>query len=58
MNTLDQLSGSWICTGKSGKVLEVWERKNAEILESLGWKVEIASEYLGRINREIREEER
>ena len=45
---------SWICTSKSGKTIEIRDKRNADTLRRLGWTVEDALTYLGRINREIK----
>lgn len=56
---LDEVSGSWFATGIcDGDVTEWFDRKNAKLLhDSDLFTVEIASVYLARINREIKEEQ-
>lgn len=51
---LDHLSRSWICTSPKGEVLELRFRQNAMRCLEAGWRVELAAEYLARLNREAR----
>jgi hypothetical protein len=47
--------GSWIVTSpNTGKVVELFERKNVELAETSGWRIETIGEYLTRIAREVR----
>lgn len=48
-------SGSWIVTSPSGTVREIYERRNVEKAAKAGWRIETAGQYLGRINREIKD---
>jgi hypothetical protein len=52
---LEPHCGSWIATSPTGHAVELFERANAQRALNAGWKVETAAQYLGRINREIRE---
>lgn len=54
---LNDKSGSWMATSSKGKTVELFERKDAELAFHHGWKVETAMQYLGRVNKEIREGE-
>jgi len=56
-STLPELEphcGSWIATASRGRVIEVFDRAKAQRLLDLGWTVETAAQYLGRINAEIK----
>jgi hypothetical protein len=46
---------SWVVTSPSGLVLEFFTRRNVEKAAAAGWRIETASDYLHRINREIQE---
>lgn len=46
---------SWVATSPSGRVLEFFTRRNVEKAAAAGWRIETASDYLYRINREIQE---
>ena len=48
------MSNSWIITLPSGRVLETFSKGNAEKACKMGWKVETALDYLGRVNGEIK----
>lgn len=48
---LEHGSGSWIVTSPTGIVFELYERANARSAFGLGWQVETAGQYLGRINK-------
>jgi hypothetical protein len=45
---------SWIVTSPTGLVIELFDKTNVAIVERMGWRVETAQQYLGRINAEIR----
>lgn len=45
---------TWILTAPDGTVREVFSPKVAERARALGWRVETAGEYLGRINAAIK----
>ena len=51
---LEPHCGSWIVTSNTGEVRETFSRRIAEEAHGFGYKVETAAQYLGRINREIR----
>lgn len=50
---LERESGSWVATSPGGRVVELYERRNAEKALRAGWRIETALAYLVRINREI-----
>ena len=41
---------SWIITTPQGQVFETFSKANAEKARKMGWKVETAMDYLGRVN--------
>lgn len=51
---LEPHCGSWVVTSDSGEVRETFSREFAERMHFYGYNVETAAQYLGRINREIR----
>lgn len=53
---LEPHCGSWIATRPDGRVFELFNRSYAELCASRGWKLETAAQYLGRINKAIREQ--
>lgn len=52
---LEHHCGSWVMTSPTGRVYESFNRRNVEKAHAAGWKVETAAQYLGRLNKEIRE---
>ena len=52
---LTRLSRSWICTPPNGGTpRELFDKSNAMKALEAGWRVELAAEYLARLNREAR----
>ncbi len=49
---------SWICTSSKGEVIEVFHSADACVLAHAEWTVETSYEYLGRINKAIRDNAR
>jgi len=47
-------SNSWVITLPDGRVIEVFNKDNADKARKHGWKVETAMDYLGRVNEEIK----
>ena len=45
---------SWIITLPSGRAFEAFSKANAEKARKMGWKVETAMDYLGRVNERLR----
>ena len=43
-------SGSWIATSPDGRVMEFFERRNAQKALDAGWKVQTAHDYLVKLN--------
>lgn len=53
---LEPYCGSWIVTSPDGRIVELFERRNVELADRAGWTIETAAQYLGRLNRTIREQ--
>lgn len=58
MNTpipdLEPYCGSWTVTSPDGEVVELFTRANVERAAAAGWRVETTTQYLCRINAEIK----
>jgi hypothetical protein len=54
---LESHCGSWIVTRPDGFVFELFERENVQIAANRDWRIETAAQYLGRINKAIREKQ-
>jgi len=48
---------SWIIALPSGYTLETFSKANADKARKMGWKVETALDYLGRVNERLKEAE-
>jgi hypothetical protein len=55
---LNHGEGSWVCTLKDGNVthyVELFSRRNVELLQARGWSIETIGAYLGRLNSDVRQ---
>lgn len=47
---LEPSCGSWVCSRNAGERFETFSRRTAEHAATLGYRIETAAAYLGRIN--------